>query len=161
MPAAHYPRNSSAESTSAYFARVQRWRDDVGIPERAYVRLFLTSVTSKTSAPIAHRTDGASPASIKRAASSGEHSVMAASTRGQEIRKRHNDVPLPVSKDAQKPQFIDFRNPLFVELFGHLPGGLASFTASIEEVLPDEEQSLSHGGRRYCAEYVLQIDLDK
>ncbi len=58
-------------------------------------------------------------------------------------------------RDDRKPQFISFRNPFLVTLFGRLvPRGLAAI--QLVEMLPAPEQLLTVGGEQRVTECVVQ-----
>lgn len=57
-----------------------------------------------------------------------------------------------------KPQYIDFRNPLLVDLFGRATENLESFQVFLYERLPGREHLARHGEQHYVTESVLQVD---
>jgi hypothetical protein len=58
-----------------------------------------------------------------------------------------------------KPQYIDFANPLLVDLFSRSVEGLERFTAQLYERLPDRRHLVAAEGERWVTELVLQVDL--
>jgi hypothetical protein len=70
-------------------------------------------------------------------------------------RIRNRTVP---SKDYRKPQYIDFRNPLLVSLFGKMTTGLDRFIMTLEERYPPADQLPEVNGRRYTNEMILQFN---
>lgn len=62
------------------------------------------------------------------------------------------------SRDMYKPQFIDFRAPLLVELFGRTGFGLEKFTVTLEECLPDHTHHISHDGEQFATELIVQLN---
>ena len=57
-----------------------------------------------------------------------------------------------------KPQYIDFRNPLLVDLFGRATENVESFQVFLYERLPGREHLVQHGEDHYVTESVLQVD---
>jgi lantibiotic biosynthesis protein len=159
VPSSLFPRLAANESAAEHFARVQRWRFDAGIPDRAYVRIFGVKKKDEQAATAPESGEeamvGETEATPDDEAPAADHTARATPA----------DTTTParkpqVSPDAGKPQFIDFTNPLFVDLFSRLPGELVSFLACIEEVLPDTEDYPRHGEDTHCTEFVVQLDLD-
>jgi hypothetical protein len=60
-----------------------------------------------------------------------------------------------LTRDDYKPQFIDFRNWLTVDLFERMRARVAQ-SVLIEEMLPSADSMLPIGGRRYAAELIVQ-----
>lgn len=60
-----------------------------------------------------------------------------------------------VSRDDYKPQYISFKNPFLVNLFEKLIARVPS-VLKIEEMLPNSQQLLRLGRRRYVTEFVIQ-----
>ncbi|MEM7354331.1 MAG: hypothetical protein AAF657_26230, partial [Acidobacteriota bacterium] len=60
--------------------------------------------------------------------------------------------------DLYKPQFIDFHNPLLLDLFTKAPGPLENFVIVLSERLPAKEHLPSHGEDHFATELVVQID---
>ena len=60
--------------------------------------------------------------------------------------------------DLEKPQFMDFANPLLVGMLGRMAAGLRSFRVLVEERLPGPGGVPRHEGAGYATEMVVQID---
>lgn len=60
-----------------------------------------------------------------------------------------------VTKDDYKPQYIDFRNPLLINLLEKLIAK-ASVSIKIQEMLPDSGQMLKIDNERFVSEFVVQ-----
>jgi hypothetical protein len=60
---------------------------------------------------------------------------------------------------THKPQYVDFANPLLVDLFTRSVEGLDRFVAQLYERLPDREHLVAAGGERFVTELVVQVDL--
>ncbi len=63
-----------------------------------------------------------------------------------------------VRGDLHKPQYVDFANPLLVDLFSRATENLDRYAVRLYERLPAHDQLPRHGGRRYATELVLQVD---
>lgn len=63
-----------------------------------------------------------------------------------------------VAQDLYKPQYIDFGNPLLVELFGRTPNGLTKFSVTLEECLPAPQDALAVGEEQYVTELIVQLN---
>lgn len=65
----------------------------------------------------------------------------------------------PVRRHLHKPQYVDFRNPLLVDLFGRSVENLPGYRVHLEECLPGSGQHAeSPQGEGYATEWVLQLD---
>ena len=60
--------------------------------------------------------------------------------------------------DLHKPQYVDFTNPLLVDLFGRLTENLDRYAVRLYERLPTHDQLPRNGGHRYATELVMQVD---
>ena len=161
VPAALFPRPEPGESDLAFFMRVDQWRVVHGIPTEVYVRVnpIVAPPTAKEGAgpelaaiPVPDAEDGGDDAQPDRRAPDGRTAEQPkVSPAGTAVRSRP-------SRDYAKPQYIDFSNPLLVDLFGRLPGGLANFTLHIEERYPDAASCAQANGQPYATEFIVQFD---
>jgi hypothetical protein len=71
--------------------------------------------------------------------------------------RRNAAPPVRGSRDFNKPQFIDFANPLLVRLFARITGTLKHFTVVVEECLPETHQLPTSDGNPYAVELILQV----
>jgi hypothetical protein len=62
------------------------------------------------------------------------------------------------SSDHHKPQYIDFRNPLLVGLFGKISGDLDNYMIVLEERYPDGDDLPTVDGRPYTNEMIFQFN---
>ncbi|MEJ2298905.1 MAG: lantibiotic dehydratase [Woeseiaceae bacterium] len=124
-----FPTTQPKESPSDHFLRVNRWRVEHGIPEEVYVRIRpvrrqppavpLKAPTSAATTPTAKTTQPDDSAADEPSWSNSPPAV--GSTKNHRTQPTKRDAGRPrtqPSRDLQKPQFIDFRNPLLVGLFG-------------------------------------------
>ncbi|HEX8209991.1 MAG TPA: lantibiotic dehydratase [Longimicrobium sp.] len=128
LHAHQYPQPHDGESGADYFLRIQQWREEFAIPAEVYLRLYAYA-----------------------ARPTGESARKEAKRFAGELNDRQ-------TLNLFKPQYIDFRNPLFVDLFGHAAAGLPQFHAILEERYPDAPRGAQLGGRPRATEYVVQFD---
>jgi lantibiotic biosynthesis protein len=57
-----------------------------------------------------------------------------------------------------KPQYVDFRNPLLVDLFSRMTENLETFQVVLEERLPGRHHLIPCGEERFVTEMILQVD---
>lgn len=123
------PRRETKESELEFFERANRWRRQHGLPEEIFLSIRAVPVMKP-----------------------------------KEDDDAKGDVePTPKVKKEQrdrlhKPQFVDFRNPLLVDLFGRATENVESFQAYLYERLPDRRHLPQHGEDRYVTEMVMQLD---
>jgi hypothetical protein len=153
IPGTRFPLRDKKESKIAYFTRVNSWRDEYSIPEEVYATVREVPRSSAAGWTTLTRDPGASqrgevednqdelPLSATRSLASGSADA---------VRR---------SRVLAKPQYIDFMNPLLVELFGRLPGDLERFSVVVEERMPGRAQLPSTGSERFASEFLLQFDL--
>lgn len=60
-----------------------------------------------------------------------------------------------IGPDDYKPQYIDFNNPLLVNLFSKLTRKVP-FMMQVEEMLPRSEQMLKFGNQKFVTEHMVQ-----
>lgn len=65
-----------------------------------------------------------------------------------------SDMEISIRPDDKKPQFIDFNNPVLINLFVKLI--LKKSTIALEEMLPDKDQLPSFYGKKYVTEALVQ-----
>lgn len=64
----------------------------------------------------------------------------------------------PLRQHLYKPQYVDFRNPLLVDLFSRAAENLDNAMFTFEERLPRGDQLLASDGARWATELVVQVD---
>jgi hypothetical protein len=112
LPQALFPGRDRQESEAGYFLRIQRWSEELGLPEEVFVRI-----------------------------------------ESQPPGKR------PGFRDhLGKPQYVDFRNPLLVDLFSRMTENLETFQVILEERLPGRDHLIPWGEERFVTEMILQLD---
>ena len=174
-----FPHRLPNEGDAAYFLRVWQWREDLGIPQEVFIRVRSLPAPPKsadTDMDPSTKTDSEAESRTGRDSESGtdtesgtdsESGTDAESgtdteTASQVKEKRQVQARPPVRKHLYKPQYIDFKNPLLVDLFSRTTENLEHFVISVEECLPDREHLLAvREGARYDTEFVLQVDFRK
>ena len=114
LPRSLFPGRRRKEAEADYFLRVQRWREQLALPEEVFVRV-LHKAPSRPSA-----------------------------------RKPREHL--------DKPQYVDFRHPLLVDLFSRMGENLDDFRVVLEERLPGRDQLVAWGEERFVTELVVQVD---
>ncbi len=166
IPAAAFPARASNESESDYFLRIHRWRKDHGIPSEVFLRVRPLPVAGKPPPK---------DEEAQRPEEKAEEGTPVAET--GEIRQAEGDEdqnPPPEDKPAEpgpagrrvrahgyKPQYVDFSNPLLVELFSKAAENLKNFVVSLEERLPARQHLVRRsgdGGDGFVTELIVQVD---
>lgn len=125
-----FPRPTRQERPEDYFFRLQAWRRELGLPDEVFVRATLLPAR-----PSSDRT-----AEVK------------ASEKGRDKKKEKTREHL------YKPQYVDFSNPILVDLLGRYGETLDRFTLTFEERLPAAEHLPRHGDDAYACEMIFQAD---
>jgi hypothetical protein len=157
IPSPLFPQTKPSESGADFFVRVNRWRQDHGIPWRAYARILRPQRVHSSDA-LSESADGKAARHATRAGSAeheGDENVEgempSSAQQAGSASKRH-------SRDYFKPQFVDFGSPLLVLLFARLTAGLDEFTVAIEECYPSIDGLPRAASERFTTELILQID---
>ena len=130
LPQALFPGRDRQESEAGYFLRIQRWREELGLPEEVFVRIVDPG---------------------------GERRVLMGP--GQVLQGKNPPGKIPgLRGHLAKAQYIDFRNPLLVDLFSRMTENLERFQVILEERLPGRDQLISSGEDRFVTEMILQLD---
>lgn len=133
LPQALFPGRGRQESEAGYFLRIWRWREELGLPEEVFVRIV-------------------DPGGERRV-------LLETMGPGQMPPGKVPPGKTPGLRDhLGKPQYIDFRNPLLVDLFGRMTESLETFEVIFEERLPGRDQLISSGEERFVTEMILQVD---
>ncbi|HSG38890.1 MAG TPA: lantibiotic dehydratase [Thermoanaerobaculia bacterium] len=133
LPQALFPGRDRREGEAAYFLRIRHWREELGLPEEVFVRIV-------------------DPGGERRV-------LLDKMWPGQMPPGRTPPGKLPGLRDhLGKPQYVDFRNPLLVDLFGRMTENLEKFEVILEERLPGRDHLISSGDDRFVTEMILQVD---
>jgi hypothetical protein len=128
-----FPGRDRRESEAGYFLRIRRWREELGLPEEVFVRIM----------------------------------DLGGERRPQPVKMWPGQVPSgkkPLGKTPglrdhlAKPQYVDFRNPLLVDLFSRMTEKLEKFQVILEERLPGRDHLIPCGEDRFVTEMILQVD---
>jgi hypothetical protein len=158
--AALFPRRQGQESDADYFLRVQGWREELGLPQEVFVRVQILPPVAD--AAVAADADLGSPGSADREEESDVPAVEEPVRPEVPVRPaRTVRTVRPVRQHLYKPQFLDFGNPLLVDLFSRLGDSLENFALSFEERLPRREHLVKAGQQAWATELVLQVDFSE
>jgi hypothetical protein len=108
-----FPGRRAGETGAAYYVRVNQWRHQNGIPEQVYARVLPVWVPARAETP--HARGRRRPREEDKGATLNS---------GARLATRPH---VRASRDFLKPQFVDFADPLLVNLFGKLPGTLQRY----------------------------------
>lgn len=127
------------------FAATTAWRHRHSLPEQAYYR-----VVGGTHAEHA----GSGGSTVSGESTSDAEATLDATPAAKD---RHGGI-IPVSKLLRKPQYLDFSNPVLVDLLHHSLRRCNAVTLSFEEQLPTVDQLLCAARGKRVTELVLQYD---
>jgi hypothetical protein len=167
VPSQLFPERGGQESDVEYYIRVNRWRCKHNIPEEVYVCLRPLSPTDdkkeessrQTEGTLAEQLHGSPPNADTSSEKDQENEVK--SKKKEEVsgsQEEHGQNQTEHSRDYRKPQYIDFSNPLLVNLFGKITINIDHYVATIKERFPDSDELPKGKDERYADEIVLQID---
>ena len=126
---AQFPGLGPQETSADYFFRVQEWRRQLGLPQEVFMRIDVRP----------------SPAAAEPKA-------------GADSPEKRAKAGSPMRQHLYKPQYIDFHNPLLVDLFSRTRETLTYFQCTFEERLPGHGHLLPHGSDRFATEMIFQVD---
>ena len=170
-----FPVRERHESDSAYFVRVNRWRREHRIPREVYVRVHRLPEPGRPQPPDPAQRNGEvarPPAEPEKPTLGGkaplpEAAPPEASPVNSEQRDTAQQPPLGgasrppftrFSRDLYKPQYIDFSNPLLVNLFGKMTLNIKRFIVFLDERYPPADALPRYDGKAYATELILQAD---
>jgi len=149
VPAELFPVRGGGETDDEYFLRADRWRRRCGLPREVFVSLYPFNRVERAAAGL----DEAPPQAASRDDDLTQDPDGAAEpTTDGEPRRGHR----------HKPQYVDFANPLLVDLFGRLveEDGHHDFHVYLYERLPASHHLPCGGdGGRHVTELVVEVDL--
>lgn len=141
LPGDEIPRRLGHETEASYFLRLDAWRRDLGLPQEVFVRCHMMPGRPVQPATVEKNQEG-TQVKVKKEGAKGK--------------------PQPVRQHLYKPQYLDFGNPLLVDLFSRLGEGLDRFLLTVEERLPAREHLVRSGAapaeERWATELVFQVD---
>lgn len=176
VASAAIPRREPQEAAHLYYARLDRWRREAGIPAEGYLRIrpkpsarsaqSADRVAADSRLPLddadAHagedaaegqregeELDGAAPAVAEQGGNTADAAAQPRKTAWEAGRGTRN---------LAKPQYYDFGAPFLLPLIEHAFGELPEFVAVFEERLPDRDGLPVWNGEPHAAELVLQLD---
>jgi hypothetical protein len=157
IPQVLFPGRRSGEAASRYYERLGGWRRTHGIPSEVFMRIQAMPPPRRNIA------NDPSPADDQTASVKNQQLPRKIENHQTQQVPAAKPSPLPtpqkaVSRDLYKPQYIDFENPLLVELFGHISSSLERFSVTLEERLPNKDQLIQINNDRYVTEFILQLN---
>jgi len=181
VPAQLYPVMQRGELKADYFIRVNEWRIKNGIPDKVYIRVRPLPVQPKNN--LEQKKNGnevdkanqnkktidkpAVPLTANNENGIKENGAPEINAKPNENENTNTAVPIngkkkevpKYSKDFYKPQYIDFLNPLFLNIIAKVMGNLKNYVVTIEEMLPQSDQLAQYEDSSYATEFVLQFDI--
>ena len=136
-----FPSQKPQESAADYFLRIQDWYQQQGLPQEVFVRVTLLPSHGISGPHTAAKAPEAAPEAPEPSAKASKA-----------------QAKTPVREHLYKPQYIDFTNPLLVDLLARMADSLERFFFTFEERLPAHEHLPSHGKDRYACEMIFQAD---
>lgn len=133
LPQALFPGRDRQENEAGYFLRIQRWREELGLPEEVFARIVDLGRERKV-LPEKMWPGPIPPGKLSPGTTPG------------------------LRDHLDKPQYIDFRNPLLVDLFSRMTENREKFEVILEERLPGRDHLISSGEERFVTEMILQVD---
>lgn len=159
VPQSLFPIRLPNESTSRYYLRVQAWRHEHGIPDEVFIRVQpIPEVRGSVPSPPSENRivqDDHERSERRGSAKVSDSAEKAGPTRKETTPVQQNKS---VSRDIHKPQYVDFNNPLLVDLFGHTHGNHGRFSVTLEERLPSTGQLFWAGKDQLVTEFIFQIN---
>lgn len=138
---ASFPHRGKKETEADYFLRIQEWRHALCLPDEVFLRIWPLPAPQP-----AEPTDNAAESTEE---SDGAEVAPEQTPGGPTQRFRQH---------LYKPQYIDFRNPLLVDLFSRATENLEHARLTFEERLPRGDQLIESDGKRCVTELVVQVD---
>ena len=173
IPFSLFPSINNNENDVDYFIRVNKWRIENNIPEEIYIKIHPLPLpqqppkTEKTENKTEEKKDEAGETKTEAVEKKDEQKDP--EVKSEAVEK--NDAELKtqtqenvqkkttkMSRDFYKPQYIDFLNPLLVNLFGKLTVNLKNFSVTIEEKYPDKSQMPEYEGKYFSTEQIFQMN---
>jgi hypothetical protein len=160
IPKELFPQITNDETDFEYFLRVNKWREENNIPYEVYVKIRPLPLTINDS----QQAKKVEEVKIEQGKSDQDNKEPGLKKENKsEIKKEAVTVKDKIkqnkfSRDYYKPQYIDFFNPLLVDLFGKITAGLKNYLVTIEERYPDKTQLPSFEEKTFAVEQIFQID---
>lgn len=164
------PQMNVDETDFEYFVRVNKWRAENNIPDEVYVRIRPLPLPGSNNNQIVKQDNEETKQNQENQKEADQNQKELNSDEKQSELENKNDKKkegLPdkekakqnkFSRDYYKPQFIDFYNPLLVNLFGKITVGLKNFLVTIEERYPGKEQLPEFENKTFAVEQIFQVD---
>lgn len=178
VPMTIFPQIKNDESDFDFFIRVNQWINDNGMPDDVYVRIrplppqnshreteqkldpaINNEITKKDI--VVENINSNNEREVIRNEKITEINEVKTKTNKETVNQQqanNNKTQNKISRDYYKPQYIDFSNPLLMNLFGKMTVGLKNFTAVIEERYPAKSQLPVYNGKTFSTEQIFQVN---
>ena len=163
-----FPKRRVKEKDAQYFLRLQHWRDELGLPEEVFMRVrILPTIPPAAESPEAEDTtvrEDQAPEDVEKPNNEATEETTDGTDEAADpsATPKRPQLQRRVRQHHHKPQYIDFRNPLLVDLFSRVTENLQNFVVTLEERLPAAEHlvhaSGAEGEDHFTTELVLQVD---
>lgn len=174
IPAEFHINQDTSETNGEYLARLTEWRIKYNIPDEVYVRIQPLPVTKNTEAKEETKnekndsapenknekeTEVKKEAEVKDEAADKEKQETNKEQQNEKTQEKKSVNKQKFSRDFQKPQYINFNNPLLINLFKKLAVNLKNFIMTIEERYPESNQLPEINGREFTSETIFQVNI--
>lgn len=169
IPFSLLPAIGNNESETDYFIRVNKWRIENNIPEEVYVRIHPLPLQQQPKTENKSEPKKDEPEETKNETVEKKEEQKDSESKSEAVEKKDAELKTQIqentqkkttkmSRDFYKPQYIDFLNPLLVNLFGKLTVNLKNFSVTIEERYPGKSQLPEYEGKYYSTEQIFQMN---
>ncbi len=159
IPSIEFPAIRQNENDVDYFIRINRWTRDNKIPEEVYAKINVIQAKEQLvngNDEIEQSQESSELLTNKKEETTeiikSEKEVEKKNPEDKEKRKKY-------SRDHYKPQYIDFRNPLLVNLFGRITVNLKNYEVHLEERYPNENDLFEYNGKKFVTEQIFQVNI--
>ena len=124
MECEQFPLKRTAEREAEYYIRVNEWRHMHSIPHEVYVRVFV--LPRRPHPEVGEAAPDLAPDAGSEHEEDARDGTPDPEERVQPEKPSNGERKERYSRDWQKPQYIDFRSPMLVNLFGRMTRSLKS-----------------------------------
>lgn len=156
----------SSKSDAEYFVQVNRWRATMGMPDEVFVRVVALPASRTAAAPSEPAATRALAETVPEVEPPRDLDENGPEDDAAHLPEPTSETPNRVPehrpsrvRNLAKPQYIDFRNPLFAQLFQRAAGPLQAANIIVEERLLGDDALPSLGGERWVTELCLEFEL--
>ncbi|PIQ09555.1 MAG: hypothetical protein COW71_05855 [Ignavibacteriales bacterium CG18_big_fil_WC_8_21_14_2_50_31_20] len=166
-----FPAFQQNEEDYNYFIRINRWIKQHNIPAEVYIKITVLPIKRESlkdddKNKTTNEKSSEETTEIKDIENNDKTTIENNYIENEEINKfKPNGIEAikkekqnKMSRDLNKPQYIDFRNPLLVNLFGKITVNLSNYTAYLEERYPLNETLPEFNGNKFTTEQIFQMN---